>query len=269
MAILALGHGNTEALVLGFLKQHAVFTGLAEHVQARLDAPPIVVDLGPDDGFGTRAPLDAANADLGNGLNVASTGDVADTDGEPLAAIGIGGIGQQAAIRADRLRAKAEIVMPLGEFGFGQHQLFGAARFRPPHPGAILIARFELPPIFKRAVGHRHRGVVLLHPAFQFFVQPILKGRDGRHLRFEIRIFGGQIGQHIGIIDGGIAGILQPVVRIFHRDAMVGEAVRAFGSDWRVHLGKGSGKRQQGKQPGNKQTHQDFLCLRRGGSAPI
>ncbi len=86
-------------------------------------------------------------------------------------------------------------------------------------------------PVNVVAVLLRNAGIVILHPAFHLGEDGVDEFLMRLHLRFEIRILGVEIGQHIGIGDIRITGIAQPRVRILDRDAMAREAVRhTFGN---------------------------------------
>src|SRR3546814_6773630 len=69
--------------------------------------------------------------------------------------------------------------------------------------------------------------IVLLLPAAHFGEQRVDQRAVRSHRRFEIGVFGLQIGKHVRVLHLRIAGIAQPGVVVADGDAVVGEAVRA------------------------------------------
>src|SRR3546814_8239760 len=64
-------------------------------------------------------------------------------------------------------------------------------------------------------------------PAAHFGEQRVDQRAVRSHRRFEIGVFGLQIGKHVRVLHLRIAGIAQPGVVVADGDAVVGEAVRA------------------------------------------
>src|SRR3954464_1832586 len=119
---------------------------------------PMLVDLGISEGAAVRGPDWPADADVGDGFNVAAGGDVANAQLEPLRSIVVDQGGGVAPVRADLHRTEPEILLARRFGTFIENGLRFAARGRPPIPCPILRARAERPPIEEVAVADRDRA---------------------------------------------------------------------------------------------------------------
>ena len=207
-----------------------------------------------------RRPHRHADAFIGNGFNVLPGGDIAHHQPETFGAIVIIGIGELGPVGADGGAGKAEIVLACRQLRFRKDDLVSAAANRPPQPGAILRTWFEAPPIFKAAISDRHAGIILFDAGFQFFENRVGYAGQRRGFRFEIGVFGFHISQHIGIIDLGIALVLQPEIIIRQGFTVPVLDMRAFCRNRRGdggiggHAGLAFKNRQGEKQQGKDST---------------
>ena len=131
-------------------------------------------------------------------------------------------------------RTEAEVLDLRCQRGFVEHDLrggrgaFAAVRVpsRPATPYAVLAAFRIAPLVIPVAVLRRHAGLVLLLAAAHFAEDRLHQGFVRRHCRLEVAVLRFEIGDDVLVIDGGVAVVAQPMPRVLHGDAVVGERVR-------------------------------------------
>ena len=165
---------------------------------------------------------------------------ILDPRGVAFTARSVGGKSEIAPVLADRGCAKAEIFQPLSQTVFIEQQL----RLAPGNDFApmlaILRAFLELAPVEELAILLRNGAVVFLDARAHFGEQRLGQRGLGGHLRFEIGVFRLHVVEHVLIIHHRIGFVIQPVIRVFDGDPVVGVGVRALFSDGRLDLGNGS-----------------------------
>ncbi len=106
---------------------------------------------------------------------------------------------------------------------------------------AVLRAFLELGPVEVIAVLLGHGRIVFLDARAHLGEQRLGEGLLPFHLGFEIGVFRLHVGKHIGIVHGGIGLVVEPVVGVFHGDAVDGVGVGALFGDGRLDLASGIG----------------------------
>ena len=153
---------------------------------------------------------------------------VLDPRGKAFGAVGIGRIGEIAAVLRNRKRAQAEIFDPFGQRVLVEDQDVVAPGNRLAVIFAVFRAFLELRPVEIIPAALRHGGIVFLdarlHLREQFVDQRLLR----LHPRFEPRVFGLQMVEHVLVVDRRIGLVAQPVIGVGNRDPVVRIAVVAF-----------------------------------------
>ena len=146
--------------------------------------------VGP--GRGGRGALDGLREQLAGG-------EVLHEDGERLRAAGVHGIGEQPVVGADLEGAHPEIVVSGRELVEVQQDLFRrAVGFQTATEDRVLPAGFG-PVVVEPAVPrHRNREILLLDPAAQLLVEPLLKRLGAPHDRFGVPVLRLEIRQDLG-----------------------------------------------------------------------
>ena len=206
----------------------------AELVQADLIGPPLVVEQRVEERGIVRRPHRVALGVLDDVGKQCPCFEILDAQSETLAATGVRAVGEQTSVMRNRERPQAKIVVAFRQrrfvenhFGIGGRALArpGAVRW-PTRPDAILLALLEAPLVVERAVLHGHVGVLGRLPRLDLLEQFLDQALARRHPRLEIGVLFLQIRQHVGVVHGWVAVVLQPTVGVLHRVAMQGEGVR-------------------------------------------
>ena len=157
--------------------------------------------VGP--GRGGRGALDRLREQLAGG-------EVLHEDGERLGAAGVHGIGEQPVVGADLEGAHPEIVVSGRQLVEVQQDLFRrAVGFQTATEDRVLPAGLG-PVVVEPAVPrHRNREILLLDPAAELLVEPLLKRLGAPHDRFGVPVLGLEIRQDLRIVP-----VPQPVVLI-------------------------------------------------------
>ena len=248
-----------------FLIDHRVRVGLrrvliAQRVQADLIGPPLVVEQRVEERRIVRRPHRIALGVLDDVRQQFSGLQILDAQRETFAAARIRAVGEQTPVVGNRERAKAKVVVAFrkrrfveNHLGLGGRAVARAVAVRwPTRPDAVLLVLLEAPLVVEGAVLHRHVGVLGRLAGFDFREQFLHQALARRHPRLEVGVLFLQIRQHVGVVHGRIAVVLQPAVRIVHRVAVQREGVRARLR--RRRFGKGVGRHVGYRRPARRKA---------------
>ena len=238
----SLAEIDPEAAV-GFFVDHLIAVcGFPRDVAPHLVGAPVLVRHAVEEGPIVRRPHRVAKGVFDGFREHVAAGQILDEHGVALGAAGVGAVRQVATVVADRERAEVEVLVFRGQGRFVEHRLDGVGFVnRPAGPCPVLGAGRVSPLVEVVSILDGHRLVIRLLPGLDFLEQRFRKTCVGFHDRFEVAVFCFEIAEHVGVVDGRIALVPEPVIGILHFDAVAGVRVRPlFGHGRRVgfrHVG--------------------------------
>ena len=205
LSVVRAVDADREADVLGLLvERHAPRPGRRRGGAARLVAAPMLVDLGEDDALAVAGPDRLADADVGDGFDVArrwrGRGCASLNRSEPSSSTKVASSLPSGADRDARRGGNNPCPRPR------RPRRRSVRRSPPPswlaEPLAVLRAGLERPPIStSRRRFSGTAGSVFLDPPLHLLEQRVDQRLVRRHRRFEISVLGLQIGEHVIVGD--------------------------------------------------------------------
>ena len=195
---------HTEALVVLFVKRHIAFHRRADHMQLGLQRAPFLGRWSVNQRRVIRDPGQPATQIGELVIQQLTRLQILDPCSVAFRSIGVGRIGKETPVLADRCSAKAEILMPLCKLIFinDKHRITASSGFA--IVLAILRAFFKLGPIDPVPILLRDSAVVFLDPRLHLFEQRVGQRLLRRHTRFEPGVFSLHIIEHVFVIDRGV-----------------------------------------------------------------